>query len=343
MITTRKTKPFFNRYLPALEAEMHAIVQRGRAQPGDLFGMLRYHLGWVDAAFSSCQASSGKRIRPVLCLLSCEACDGDWNRALPAAAAIELLHNFSLIHDDIEDQDEIRRGRPTVWTLWGKPQGINAGDAMFTLAQLALLRLAERDVPAATVVEAAQLFNQTCLALTQGQHRDLGFEDTQEPITVEDYLTMIKEKTAALVACACEMGALIADASPDQREHLRAFGRHLGLAFQMEDDVLGIAGEPDVTGKPVGSDIIRGKKTLPIIHGLERNADLRTLLSQKTLTDGDVGQATRLLEAAGSIDYAKRLAREHHEQALAALAQLPEAPATAALHALAQALLDRDR
>lgn len=343
MVTTRKTESFFNRYLPALEAEMRIIVRESEAPSGNLSGMLQYHLGWVDAAFGPCQASSGKRIRPVLCLLSCEACDGNWRQALPAAAAIELLHNFSLIHDDIEDQDELRRGRPTVWTLWGEPQAINAGDAMFTLAQLALLQLVERDVPAATVVKAAQLFNQTCLALTQGQHLDLGFEEAQEAITVEDYLTMIEGKTAALVACACEMGALVTEAPTAQREHLHDFGRHLGLAFQMQDDVLGIAGEPDVTGKPVGSDVARGKKTLPIIHGLAHSAELRALLEQELLSDDDVHRATHLLEAAGSIDYTKQLAREHHEHSLAALEQLPEGSATQALHTLAQALLDRER
>jgi geranylgeranyl diphosphate synthase type I len=334
---------FLDRYLPPLEAEMRAVVHSADPRIGGLFDMLRYHLGWTDAAFRPCQAQTGKRIRPVLCLLACEACGGEWQRALPAGAAIELMHNFSLIHDDIEDQDETRRGRPTVWALWGEPQAINAGDTLFALGQLALLRLSQRDVPAAMVVAALRLFNQTCLALTGGQYLDIGFE-SRDSVSTSEYLTMIEGKTAALISCACEMGALIAAAPSTRREHLRAFGHHLGMAFQMRDDVLGIWGDPTATGKPVGVDIARRKKSLPILHGLERSAELRALLAQRALSAADVRHATRLLGETNSREYAERLAQEHHDQALAALeeADLP-GPAAQALHELAQALLNRQR
>ncbi len=334
---------FRDSVLPPLEAEMRAVVQTTDPRYAEFFGMLRYHLGWADASFHPGQAQTGKRVRPVLCLLACEACGRNWEQALPAGAAIELMHNFSLIHDDIEDRDETRRGRPTVWALWGEAQGINTGDALFALAQLALVRLAERAVPAPTVVAALRLFNRTCLALTGGQYLDIGFE-SRDSVSTSEYLAMIEGKTAALIACACEMGALIAEAPDARRENLRAFGHHLGMAFQMRDDVLGIWGDPATTGKPVGADVARRKKTLPILHGLERSAGLRALLAQDTLPAADVRHATRLLEETNSREYTEQLAGEHHAQALAALeeADLYESAAQA-LHDLAQTLLRRDR
>jgi len=334
---------FFDRYLPPLEAEMRAVVQTADPRHAGLFGMLRYHMGWADAAFNPCQARTGKRVRPVLCLLACEACGGQWEQALPAAAAIELLHNFSLIHDDIEDRDETRRSRPTVWALWGEAQGINAGDTLFALAQLALVRLSERDVPATTIVAALRLLNRACLALTGGQYLDIGFE-SRDSVSTADYLAMIEGKTAALVACACKIGALIAAAPDAQREHLRTFGHHLGLAFQMRDDVLGIWGDPTVTGKPGGADVARRKKSLPILHGLEQSAELRALLARETLSAANVHHATHLLEETNSREYAEQLARKHHAQALAALGQAKlQGPAAQALHELAHVLLNREK
>lgn len=334
-------KDVMSRYRPSLEAEMEEVVRPEEDRQADLFGMLRYHLGWVDATFERCEAHSGKRVRPVLCLLSCEACGGSWKRALPAAAAVELLHNFTLIHDDIEDRDATRRGRAAVWSLWGEAQGINAGDTLFALSQLALLRVRERGLAPAVVVEASRLFNETCVALTTGQHLDIAFESRSE-VSVEDYLAMIEGKTAALVSCSCELGALVAGAPPAQRAHLRAFGRHSGLAFQMRDDILGIWGDSAVTGKPVGADIIRRKKTLPLLHGLERSRELHTLFVKEDISEDDIRAVTRLLEEAGSRGYTERLAEEHHQAALAALRQADlRDPAARALSELANALLVR--
>ena len=322
---------------------MRAVVQATNPRHAGLFGMLSYHLGWANAAFNPCQARTGKRVRPMLCLLACEACDGEWEQALPAAAAIELMHNFSLVHDDIEDRDETRRGRPTVWALWGDAQAINAGDTLFALAQLALVRLSERDVPATTVVAALRLFNRTCVALTGGQYLDIGFE-SHASVSIADYLAMIEGKTGALVACTCEIGGLVAAAPATRREHLRSFGHHLGLAFQMRDDVLGVWGDPTVTGKPAGADIARCKKSLPILHGLEHSAELRALLAQETLSTTDVHRATELLQKTNSREYAEQLAREHHAQALAALEQANlHGPAAQALHELTQTLLSREQ
>lgn len=340
---------FLTRYVPSLEKTMRAVVRTEDKAHSEFFGLLQYHLGWVDATFKPLQAPAGKRVRPVLCLLVCEACGGDWKQALPAAAAIELVHNFSLIHDDIEDQDKVRRSRPTLWVLWGEPLAINAGDGMFSLAQIAMLRLNERGVGAGTMLEACRLLNHTCLALTGGQHLDISFERRTD-VTTADHLRMIEGKTAAVVACACELGALIAthdDASistrSTQRERVRSFGHHLGLAFQIRDDILGIWGDPVTTGKPAGADIIQRKKSLPILHGLAQSAVLRELLAQATLSPADVRHATALLRDLGSREFARQMAQKCHDLSLASLEEADlRGPAAEALLELAQTLLNRD-
>jgi geranylgeranyl diphosphate synthase type I len=173
----------------------------------------------------------------------------------------------------------------------------------------------------------------------------------QDPVSTAEYLTMIEGKTAALTACACQMGSLIAGADSlagselgTHGEHLRTFGHHLGMTFQMSDDVLGIWGDPDKTGKPVGSDIARRKKSLPILHGAERSPELRALLAREDISEASVRHATRLLEGTGSREFSEQLARDHHNQALAALEEANlKGAAAEALQELAQMLLYRDR
>jgi geranylgeranyl diphosphate synthase type I len=329
------------RYLPALQAEMQAVITPSGRDLHDLYGFLHYHLGWADEQLRPAGGRAGKRLRPLFCLLCCEGCGGDWERALPAAAAVELLHNFSLIHDDIEDGDTARRGRPTVWALWGMPHALNAGDALHALAHLALLRLSSRGLPDDTVLAALRLFDTTCLRLTEGQFLDIRFE-SQNDVTSQAYLRMVEGKTAALVATSCQLGALVADAPPGQRESVRTFGHHLGLAFQIQDDILGIWGDPEETGKPVGSDLLRRKKTLPVVHGLERSEPLRSLLTKADLASPDVARAVQLLEGAGSRKWAEDRARQHTHAALVALdTALLGGPAAEALRGLALNLLGR--
>lgn len=333
---------FSQRYLPPLEAEMRVVVASDDDRLAALFGMLHYHLGWADQDFHPVTTSAGKRIRPTLCLLVCEACGGCWEQALPAAAAIELLHNFSLIHDDIEDGDAQRRGRATLWTIWGEAQAINTGDALFSLSELAILRLVERNVPAAIVVRAITTFNRTCVALTGGQHLDIGFEG-RDDVTVADYLAMVRGKTAALLTCTCQLGALIAGAEPAQHEAMAQFGLNLGLAFQVRDDILGIWGDPGVTGKPAGADIVRRKKSLPIVHGVSASAEFRELIHRGTLQTADVAQAAHLLEKAGSRAFAESLNAEFHAHALEGLQRADLSGAAAeAIAALVETLLTRD-
>ncbi|MCS7178819.1 MAG: polyprenyl synthetase family protein [Anaerolineae bacterium] len=336
---------YLDRYLPALEAEMQAIVATAELSLRELYGMLRYHLGWEDRAFRPIHGPqpTGKRIRPVLCLLCCEACGGDWERALPAAAAVELVHNFSLIHDDIEDGDTTRRGRPTLWSIWGMPQALNAGDTLFTQAHLALFRLADRGVPPETVLSALQILLTACQRLTEGQFLDLWFEGEEE-VSVEDYLWMIARKTAALLSAACELGALVAGAPADVRERLRTFGYHAGIAFQIQDDILGLWGDPAVTGKPVGSDLRRGKKTFPVLYALGRAPDLRHLLSNIAGPPDTLEAAMALLSRSGAREAARARVLEEADRALQALREaVPGSPAANALADLVQQLAFRDR
>ena len=210
-------------YGPRVEAEMRAILSSPSAPFEPLYGMMHYHLGWVDAAFKPRHAYPGKLVRPSLLLLSCEAVGGDWEAALPAAAAVELLHNFSLIHDDIEDDSLTRRGRPTVWSLWGIAHAINVGDIMFSHAYHAISRLHTNGVATERVRTAYGLLNEACVSLCQGQYLDLAFEREAE-VDVALYLQMIEKKTASLIACSSEMGALVGGASPSVVQRYRQSG-----------------------------------------------------------------------------------------------------------------------
>jgi len=330
----------FARYLPALEAAMRQAIPD--TKPVALYGMLRYHLGWVDAAFRPVTEKAGKRLRPVFLLLACEAQGGDWQQALPAAVAIELLHNFTLIHDDIEDRDRTRRGRPTVWAVWGEPQAINAGDALFALAYRSLFNLQTTGIPPAVVLQAVNRYTDAILHLTEGQHLDLTFEAESE-VDETTYLTMIRGKTAALLGLTCELGGILAGASVSRLEALQEFGVQLGLAFQMQDDWLGLWGNPEQTGKPVGSDLRNRKKTLPILHGITHSAAFRTLMTGEVpVNDTLVAEGLALLEATGSQEYTRTQALAHHQAALAALARSEgTGEAQTALYTLTEQLVGR--
>jgi geranylgeranyl diphosphate synthase type I len=335
----------FARYLPALEATMRQAIPD--TAPEALYGMLRYHLGWVDTTFQPTTYKAGKRLRPIFLLLACEAqtCVPQvcaWQQALPAAAAIELLHNFTLIHDDIEDHDRTRRGRPTLWAVWGEAQAINAGDALFTLAYRSLFNLQTTGIPPETVLHAVNRYTDAILHITEGQHLDLSFEAESE-VDEATYLAMIRGKTAALLGLACELGGILAGASEARLTALCEFGVELGMAFQMQDDWLGLWGNSEQTGKPVGSDLRNRKKTLPILHGMAHSAAFRALVTGNApLDDARVVEGLALLEVAGSQEYTRARALVHHQAALAALARSEGiGEAQAALYALAERLVGR--
>lgn len=331
----------FKKLLPLIEADLRAVLAPpdGRLDPYHI--MMHYHMGWVDVQGQPVDFDRGKRIRPVMAILSAEACGGQPEQARPAAAALELIHNFSLLHDDIQDRSPSRRGRATVWTLWGEAQAINAGDAMFTLAHLAIARLGV-SLDAARKIELLTTLDETSLALTLGQHRDMSFEQREQVAAVE-YLQMIEGKTAALTAACAEMGAISAGASAQQRAEFRAFGHGLGMAFQVRDDILDIWGDPALTGKQAAIDIWQRKKSYPVLVGMERSLELREHYADSSPFDEvRVRRIIKLLDEVGAREEAMRVVREHSAQTVAHLqAAHPQGEAGQALAELVDLLLER--
>lgn len=309
-------------YATQVETEMQRLIPTlNEHRP--FFGQIHYHLGWANANYDPEKHAGGKRVRAAFCLMVCEAFTGSIERALSAAAATEFLHEFTLIHDDIQDGDRSRRHRPTLWTIVGARQAINAGDGLFALAQQAMLHSHTRGVPAEIVLRTQQRFNEAMVHLCIGQHLDMDFED-RSAVTPEEYLTMIDGKTAALLAFAGEAGALMAGADERSILAFRQTGRAVGLAFQMLDDILGIWGDPAKTGKPVGADIRAKKKSFPVAYALSQPAseELRALYAAPIEQESQVLQARRLIETTGARDYVLRCANEQKEQAFEALAQV---------------------
>lgn len=339
---TNELNQFFQEMLPAIEAEMKAVLQADGRSTDDFYGMMHYHMGWADEQLQPAQVKSGKRIRPVLCLLTCAAGGGDWHQALPAAAAVEILHNFSLIHDDIEDASPTRRGRTTMWQIWGKELAINSGDAMFALAHVALGRLLERGVDAATVVQALRRFDETSVRLTQGQHADMSFEK-RDQVSVDEYIEMITGKTAVLLSLCAQLGALVAGCDDKTVADYATFGRDLGLAFQVIDDILGIWGDEALTGKSAATDIATKKKTLPVLYGLAQNGSLRQLYQQSEADDAFVQAVVKQLDKCGARDFANSKASTYSHSAVHHLeATNPTGSAAHALQQLTDMLLKRN-
>jgi geranylgeranyl diphosphate synthase type I len=324
--------------LAAIETELQTVFQERIPQAYvDVSRMVRHHFGWEQGA------TPGKRIRPLLSLLCAACAGGDWRRAVPAAASVEIIHNFSLVHDDIEDSSETRRGRPTVWSRWGVPQAINAGDFLFVSSHLALRRLLELGVSTGTAYAVQRTLDEACWSLTLGQHLDLAFEARSEVGSAE-YLQMIEGKTAALLAAAAAAGAQVSEAPLEVRDAYFQFGRRLGMAFQLLDDMLGIWGEPDATGKSAADDLRQGKKTYPVVLGLQRSpAFARAWASGRTATP-DVDGLRHALEACGADRATRREAERLTQEAMDALQEAePRPPAADELRALAGRLLRRDR
>lgn len=326
-------------YLPAVEAELQAVVQIAR-DPGveELHEMLAYHMGWVGEGAGP--EARGKRVRPLLTLLCAAAAGGDWQAALPAAAAVELIHNFSLIHDDIQDRSPLRRGRRTVWTIWGEAQAINAGDTMFTLGHLALLRL-EATVSPQAALRALQVLDETCLHLTQGQYLDISYEGRGD-LAVADYWPMVGGKTGALLSACTRLGALAARADAEVYSAYERFGRQVGLAFQALDDLLGIWGDAALTGKSTESDLVSGKKSLPVLYALERGGPFARRWAQGPIRAEEVESLAAALDAEGARTFTLAEANRLTDAALQSLDDArPQGEAGLALRELADRLLQR--
>lgn len=333
-------------------------------------GALSYHFGWANQNFEPItNGNSGKKLRPVMALLAYQGAleilepgagaDPDLTPALPLAACLEMIHNYSLIHDDIEDGDHARHGRATLWSLFGKPKAINAGDCLDMLAYRALFRGLKADLPASRVLELARIVTETSVKLTLGQHADMSFEDNLD-VTPEMYLKMIGGKSAALISCATRCGALVAldPADPTNASRLEdfaRFGEQIGLGFQIRDDILGIWGLTARTGKPSGSDIRRRKKSLPVIYALSNaTPDLREKLlelyrSADPVTPEQEQFVMTALQETGAREFAQQQAGAFKTAALDALVgaaggreKLAENPPLRRLQELSTFLVERD-
>jgi geranylgeranyl diphosphate synthase type I len=324
--------------LPEIEIHLKKILQSldfGQSQP--LHEMISFHMGWEDEG-----ESHGKRIRPFLSLLCAGALNGSIQNTMPGAVAIEYLHNFTLIHDDIEDNSPIRHGRPTLWQKWGLAQAVNAGDALFSIAQLSMISLNET-CDEITALKAIEAFNHTCLHLTRGQYLDIAFESSQD-IDISTYLDMIGGKTAALIGFSSFLGGLTAHVEERQLGLLEDFGASLGMAFQIQDDYLGIWGNPKETGKSAATDLLTRKKSLPILFGLKQSDDFKNFWNNEEISPKNVGTFADMLISCGAQDFVQTKAGQFTEKAFKTLDELfpLENNYSKALYELTETLLKRN-
>ncbi|MCY3801611.1 MAG: polyprenyl synthetase family protein [Chloroflexi bacterium] len=332
------------RYGAAVDAELRRVISDN---PLPLYDMLRYHMGWVDENGRPSDAATGKRLRPVLCLVSCEAVGGNVEAALPAAAALELVHNFTLVHDDVMDEDHERRHRRTVWSRWGSAQAINAGDLLYAVAIVSMSHLDQRGVSAENAVKAIRRLEQTCIQVIEGQYLDMEFE-TRLDVSPDEYLEMISKKSAALISFPMEVGALVGGADEELQLAFAEVGRATGMAFQIRDDILGVWGRQELTGKPVGSDIRRKKKSLPILMTFEaarssNRAFLRKVYERPGLPCKAVTEILRLMDALEIRKSVEALASKYADAAKSSIQELPvEARAKDELTRLVDFIVSRD-
>lgn len=345
----------------AAGVDIAALLERGRAMStpelraavdrlaSPMNTVAAYHFGWIDAEGRPADGDGGKAVRPALALLSAEAAGAGPETGVPGAVAVELVHNFSLLHDDLMDGDEQRRHRDTVWKVHGPAQAILVGDALFALANEVLLELG--------TVEAGRATRRLTAAtrkLIDGQAQDISYE-YRERVTVEECLEMEGNKTGALLACAVSIGAVLGGADDRTADTLEAYGYHLGLAFQAVDDLLGIWGDPEATGKQTWSDLRQRKKSLPVVAALAAGGPASTRLASLLAADAkshdldafseeEFAMRAALIEEAGGREWTSQEARRQHAIALDALdgVDMPEL-VRAQLTALADFVVVRKR
>ncbi|QUH04124.1 polyprenyl synthetase family protein [Saccharopolyspora erythraea] len=302
--------------------------------PEDLRHVSGYHFGWWDEHGNPTETSGGKALRPALVLLAAEAVGSTATAALPAAVAVELVHNFSLLHDDVMDNDTTRRHRPTAWRVFGVSAAILVGDALLNLASDVL---ADSGHPSA--IPGIRQLNKAVQDLIRGQIIDMAFEQ-RDDVDLHQYHHMAHAKTAALLGCACSLGATFGGGTTEQANHLQSFGEHLGLAFQYVDDLLGIWGDPSVTGKSAYSDLQGRKKTLPVVAALASDTPAGHKLaewyhSRQALSSTDLANAADLIDSAGGRAATQAQADDQLNQALRCLHIAQPAARTTELTALA--------
>lgn len=336
--------------LETIESELQRQAGRlDQPRTRQFHEMLAYHMGWTGEGAGA--QAAGKRIRPLLLLLSLVSANGgesgredyvNWLHAIPVAASVELIHNFSLVHDDIQDNSELRRGRKTVWVKWGAPMAINVGDALFVIANQAALDLQDH-FPAPMVVRAARILNNCCLELTKGQFLDMSYE-ARSDLAIGDYMSMVSGKTSALLSACTQVGALLGYAQDEAVECFRLFGYHLGFAFQVQDDILGIWGDEAVTGKSAAGDLVEGKNSLPVLYGLEKNGRFARRWREGPIAPAEVKEVASMLEDEGGRNFAEQVSEEETRKALDFLDKAnPQGEAGEVLLGLANLLLKRNQ
>ncbi len=323
---------FFARYQGPIDAALRAELD-GLDLP--LYDTHSYYMGWTDVDGSDSKSAGGKRLRPTLSLLAAEAAGGTPDRAMPVAVSLEYVHNFSLIHDDLEDQDRIRHHRPTVWAVWGEATAIVSGNAMLKVADHAMERLVEIGVSPEVALEAQHSLTANYLRMMEGQYLDIHFE-SRASVTVDQYLDMIERKTGALIETAVFLGSLVGRPGEPDRDFsagLRSVGYELGRIFQIRDDILGVWGGQE-TGKPVGADIQRKKKALPAVHALNMATGaskerITEIFAKDELNGDDVEDALEVMDDLRTQDYCQSLADERWLRARGVLQSLDLAGDTA--------------
>jgi len=325
--------------LIAVESELQRQVARlDKPLNKTFFEMLTYHMGW--SGIGSGPFAAGKRIRPLLMLLTIAAIGENWELALPAAASIELIHNFSLVHDDIQDKSPLRRGRLAIWKKWGVAQAINVGDSLFIIAHLAMSDLHGK-YSYESIFQATRVILEACLDLTCGQFMDIEYEK-QDDLAIEDYWTMIAGKTAALLSASTFIGSILGSANGTAQMAYRDFGHYLGLAFQVQDDILGIWGVSSLTGKSNESDLFTGKMSLPVFYGLEKSGQFAKRWQQSRIIKDDIPELAELLRIDGAQLKAQETVDQMTELALKSLRQAdPKGEAGEALYNISQRLIQR--
>jgi geranylgeranyl diphosphate synthase type I len=280
--------------------------------------------------------AGGKRLRPVISLIVSEALDKDYRKILPAAVAIETIHNFTLIHDDIMDRDEMRRGVKTVHVLWGEPTAILAGDTLFSEA---FHLLTYCDVESSNLVRGARMLADVCVKICEGQYLDMSFEE-RDRVSEEEYIEMVTKKTSVLIAASCALPAVLFGEYDEITAALWDFGIYAGIGFQIHDDVLDLTGR-EKTGKDWGSDIVEGKKTLIAIKAFE-DGYVPEIFGKGKASLEEIEEAVRILEENGAIDYASKKAVEYVEKGKDRLKVLPDSEAKSLLMEIADYLVRRE-
>tara|TARA_Y100000588_G_scaffold146175_1_gene159969 strand:- start:131 stop:1171 length:1041 start_codon:yes stop_codon:yes gene_type:complete len=337
----------FLKYRSLIDKALRTELSENSNPAPNVYQMLRYNMGWVDPSGIASDGKEGKALRPTLCLFACEAVGGISRQAIPTAVALELIHCFSLIHDDIQDKDEFRHHRPTLWTVWGVPKALTAGNILRIVADMALEKLHREGVASEISLQGVQMLTDAYLSMIEGQYLDLFYEGKND-ISISQYLDMISRKTGALIRCSTTIGAFIGNQDEQAVASMAKFGMSLGYIFQIRDDILGVWGDEKNTGKPVGADIKRKKNSLPIVYAMSttQGVDRQTLhdiYGGDDLSNDQVSIVLEIMARSKVLEYAKSLADLHAQEALNELSLMDiDLEARSEARELIHFLLERD-